>query len=156
PHVLHTFTRTAADQIRLETRDARGRVARAVIAYALGSGEHGMTMVSRDDPSGTPRELRISYYAPDRSWRATKGADGLPHDPAAFIGLKLPDKSLRHCLHCHTTWFRTAAPDPARPTGPESGDRGIGCERCHGPGLNHIKAVETGFADSAIGVTKGS
>ena len=29
-----------------------------------------MTMVSRDDPSGTPRELRISYYAPDRSWRA--------------------------------------------------------------------------------------
>jgi hypothetical protein len=156
PRILHTFTRTAPDHIRLETRDAQGRVARAVIAYALGSGEHGMTMVSRDDPSGTPRELRISYYAPDRSWRATKGVNMVPHDPLDFIGVEMTARSLHKCLQCHTTWFRTAAPDPSRPTGPEAGDRGIGCERCHGPGLNHIKAVETGYAESAIEVTKGS
>jgi hypothetical protein len=156
PHILHRFTRTAADRIGLETRDDRGRVARAVVAYAFGSGEHGMTMVSRDDPSGTPRELRISYYTADRSWRGTKGVNALPHDAEDFIGLEMSERSLRHCLHCHTTWFRTALPDPSRPTGPEAGDRGIGCERCHGPGLNHVKAVETGYAEAAIGVTRHS
>ncbi len=68
----------------------------------------------------------------------------------------LTERALNQCLHCHTTWFRTAVPDPSRPSGPEADDRGIGCERCHGPGLNHVKAVETGYAEAAIGVTRGS
>ena len=34
--------------------------------------------------------------------------------------------------------------------GPESADRGIGCERCHGPGGNHLAAVGAGLADPAI------
>ncbi len=34
--------------------------------------------------------------------------------------------------------------------GPESADRGIGCERCHGPGGNHLKSVTLRFSDPAI------
>jgi hypothetical protein len=156
PNVRHVFTREAADRIRLETRDERGRVARAVVAYALGSGEHGITMVARDDPGGTPRQLRVSYYAKDRAWRGTKGVVAAPHGPDEFIGMALSEKAMRQCLHCHTTWFRAALPDPASPGGPEAVDRGICCERCHGPGLNHVKAIEAGFAEPAIGVTRNS
>jgi hypothetical protein len=156
PAIVHTFTRTPEGGIRLETRDDRGRVARAIVAYALGSGEHGTTIVARSQPSGIPRELRISYYSADRSWRGTKGINVAPHDPEDFIGLALSERTLNQCLHCHTTWFRTAAPDRSRPSGPEADDRGIGCERCHGPGLNHVKAVETGYAEAAIGATRHS
>lgn len=156
PHVVHAFTRKADDRIDLETRDEKGRVARAVIAYAFGSGEHGVTMVSRDEPGGTPRELRISYYTVDRSWRETKGVNALPHDTTDFIGLELSDKSLRQCLQCHTTWFRAALPIAGEPARPEAADRGIGCERCHGPGLNHVKAIEADYPESAIGATHDS
>jgi hypothetical protein len=41
-------------------------------------------------------------------------------------------------------------------SGPESADRGIGCERCHGPGGNHLAAVELGLSDPAIGRFKTS
>ena len=34
--------------------------------------------------------------------------------------------------------------------GPETADRAIGCERCHGPGGNHLAALQAGFPDSAI------
>jgi hypothetical protein len=156
PHVIHSFTRKGDDRIALETRDEKGQVARAVVAYALGSGEHGVTMVTRDESTGAPRELRISYYTAERAWRETKGVNVVPHDPSEFIGLELSDKSLRQCLHCHTTWFRAALPIPTVPSGPEAADRGIGCERCHGPGLNHVKAVETGYAEPAIGATRDS
>lgn len=156
PHVQHGFTRKADDRIELETRDEKGRVARAVVAYAMGSGEHGITMVSRDVPGGTPRQLRISYYTAENAWRETKGVTAVPHDPKDFIGLELSDKSLRQCLQCHTTWFRAALPIPDTTPGPELADRGIGCERCHGPGLNHVKAVESGFAEWAIGATSSS
>ena len=33
---------------------------------------------------------------------------------------------------------------------PEAADRGIGCERCHGPGGNHLAAVAAHFDDLAI------
>jgi hypothetical protein len=34
--------------------------------------------------------------------------------------------------------------------GPEAADSGIGCERCHGPGGNHQKAIAADFSDRAI------
>ena len=39
--------------------------------------------------------------------------------------------------------------DDGRP-GPEAADHGIGCERCHGPGQNHLDAIAASFPDHAI------
>jgi hypothetical protein len=153
PGITHRFTRLADDRIELETR-VKDQTVRAVIEYAVGSGRHGITMVAKDEPNGIDRELRVSYFSTDQTWGETKGINFLPHDPGDYIGLGLGSKGLRQCLHCHTTWFRAAAPIPTLPRGPETLDHGIGCERCHGPGLNHDKAITSGFAERAIGQTR--
>jgi tetratricopeptide (TPR) repeat protein len=50
------------------------------------------------------------------------------------------------CLYCHTRYPRAGR----ERIGPETADRAIGCERCHGPGGNHLAAVAAGFSDPAI------
>ncbi len=53
---------------------------------------------------------------------------------------------IQRCLFCHSTNPRAVLDR----SGPESSDRGIGCERCHGPGALHQIAVEAKFRDRAI------
>ena len=54
------------------------------------------------------RELRVSYFSDDQSWGKTKGIDRAPQNAGEHIGPGLSAQSLRHCLNCHTTWFRSA------------------------------------------------
>ena len=86
----------------------------------------------------------------NQSWGETKGIDFAPRDAGDHIGIGLGRKALHQCLQCHTTWFRSVDHEHVGPRGPEGEDRGIGCERCHGPGLNHVKAAHSGFAEMAI------
>jgi hypothetical protein len=148
PSISHKFTRKSDDRIELETRSL-DRVFRAIVLYAVGSGRHGITMLAKDE-EGIDRELRVSYFGQDQSWGQTKGIDFAPRDPGDHIGIGLGRKTLNHCLSCHTTWFRSVGPGSSVARAPEAEDHGIGCERCHGPGKNHAKAAETGFAESAI------
>ena len=145
PKVSHTFTREG-NAVRVETSVA-DRHYRALMDYALGSGHRGMTLVGKDD-EGSYRELRISHYSERGSiWDITSGFSPHPSDPSEFLGKGISPAGFRDCLHCHTTRFRS----PESHTGPEAADRGIGCERCHGPGGNHVAAMKRGFDDLAIG-----
>ena len=119
---------------------------RAVMTYVLGSGRHAFTPIGRDE-AGVPRELRLTYYSAISSWDRTPGHKAEPAERDMYLGERQTDDSLRRCLNCHTTNFRAAVTR----TGPEAVDRGIGCERCHGPGGNHLEAVEISFLDFAIG-----
>ena len=53
---------------------------------------------------------------------------------------------LYKCLFCHTTDPRAVLDH----SGPAAADRAIGCERCHGPGGNHVRAIEAKLTDPAI------
>ena len=66
--VSHTIHRSDGD-IRFETHDD-GKVYRAVVDYAFGSGDRGLTLVGRDE-AGRARELRFSYYADGSAWDLT-------------------------------------------------------------------------------------
>jgi Cytochrome c554 and c-prime len=154
PRILFSFARGSDERIAVESR-AGDRIVRAVVDYALGSGRHGITMVARDD-EGVARELRVSYFGEGQTWGETKGVRFAPHDPGDQIGLELGRQNLNQCLHCHATWFRSVKTGVPGPRGPEAGDHGIGCERCHGPGLNHVKAVSSGFAELAIALTSAT
>lgn len=151
PSVVHTFRRDAEGGIHQETRTA-GKVFEAVVQYAFGSGDRGVTMVGRD-PAGQAYELRLSGYpethgkGPDARiephWDVTSGHVPKPNRPERYLGEPLPENRVRRCLICHVT-------DPEQilqGKGPCAADRSIGCERCHGPGGNHLLAVEGDLAE---------
>ena len=143
PGVSHRMDRQG-DEVRVSST-VGGSAIEAIVDYAIGSGNHGVTMLARDK-QGRHRSMRISYYARGQHWGLTSGFEPRPVDPASYVGEVLNDESFRNCLNCHTTRF---VADRSRP-GPEALDRGIGCERCHGPGDHHVRAMEAGFDQPAI------
>jgi tetratricopeptide (TPR) repeat protein len=146
PSVVHALRRDADGRIHQETK-ASGRVLRAVVQYAFGSGDRGLTFVGRD-PDGRAYEMRLSDYpevhgegrgarAPAR-WDRTSGHPPHPTRVEEYLGQPLPESGVRRCLLCHVTDPRAIVEG----TGACASDRSIGCERCHGPGGNHLLAVE--------------
>ena len=141
--VVHDFRREGG-KLRLETR-VDDETYRAVIEYALGSGDRGLTFVGRDE-AGQAREVRISSYESGKLWDRTVGQHAWPPDHAGYLGMAMSPDDVDICLHCHATIGKAVRDD----VGPTVADRGIGCERCHGPGGAHVKAVESKFPDLAI------
>jgi hypothetical protein len=143
PGITHIFTHKN-DTVRVETR-ARDKIYRALVEYALGSGDRGLTLVGRDT-DGTPRVLRLSLYAGGTAWDLTPAVEPHPTDPKGYVGRPLNDEALRLCLDCHLTSMHALR----HRSSPEASDHGIGCERCHGPARNHVQAMELALADPAI------
>jgi tetratricopeptide (TPR) repeat protein len=169
PAIRHAF-RLQGDQVQVETRvvgkvrygfSAQGellhghdfeirdqdKVRHAVVAYAFGSPDHYVSLVGSDD-RGQPYIFRLSHYqaARDSGWVRTTG-----HSPDAagqdFLGKPLdPLDGIHKCLFCHTTDPRAVLEQ----SGPAAADRAIGCERCHGPGGNHLRAIAAQLPDPAI------
>jgi tetratricopeptide (TPR) repeat protein len=144
--VTHTLRRVGSDRLQQETL-AAGLALRAVVDYAFGSGDRGLTLVGHDD-HGETRELRLSRYHRDTGlfWDVTSGHPVHPSEPSEYLGEPLTEDGVRRCLLCHIT-----APRSTLETyGPGPTDHGIGCERCHGPGENHLLAVAAKFPDLSI------
>ena len=109
-----------------------------------------MTHVTRD-PAGQYRIMRMSYYhtADGQGWDRTALDHLNPTSVEDYRGEVIGTRDgVVKCLFCHATNPR-AGNGPAE-IGPEANDRAIGCERCHGPGGNHLAAVEARFPDMAI------
>jgi tetratricopeptide (TPR) repeat protein len=144
PRVTHRIGR-AGDRVEAATEVDR-HAFRAVVAYALGSNHQGQSFLARDD-RGRAYELRISRYPAAPEWDRTMEHPAVPPDPAGYLGRPVSAESVRKCLHCHATNFRAAREPEGRP---EARDRGIGCERCHGPGGHHEPAIAAHFPEPAI------
>jgi tetratricopeptide (TPR) repeat protein len=146
PEVTHAFQRTG-DQLRIETR-RRDRVYQCVIDYAFGTHDRYLTMVGRDE-EGEYRAARLSFYhSPLGSgWDISAGDTPKTGGALGFLGRPIEARQgAVRCLYCHVTNVRGGT----ERSGPESADPGIGCERCHGPGQNHVRAVESQFPEMAI------
>jgi hypothetical protein len=144
PSVTHRLGR---DGNQVEAAAAvSGRTFRAVIEYAMGSNHQGQSFLARDD-RGQAYELRISRYPAAPEWDRTMEHPATPPDATGYLGRPVSPEALRNCLHCHSTNFRAASEPERRP---EASDRGIGCERCHGPGGHHTAAVAAHFPEIAI------
>ena len=146
PKVTHAIEEVDG-ALRDETR-VGGIVVRALIEYAFGTSDRYLTMVSRD-ASDQYHIVRLSYYhsSTDEGWDRTILDVDEPARTEDFRGrpIGVVDGVIK-CLNCHVT-FPRAGRDR---NGPETADRAIGCERCHGPGAHHLAAVAAGLSDPAI------
>jgi len=93
----------------------------------VGSGRHGQTYLYWKGDQLF--ELPVSYWTYSHQWINSPGyIDGQ-------INFNRPVGA--RCLECHATRF-DAIPPPANRYRPGSLVLGIGCERCHGPGAEHV------------------
>ncbi len=149
PKVTHTLSRTDDGRVRQETR-VEGQVYDAVVQYAFGSGDRGLTPIGRGE-QGKSYELRLSEYreGPAKTWDVTTGHPRYPARPEEFLGQPIDEDGIRRCLVCHVTDTKSALDQ----SGACAADRGIGCEKCHGPAGNHLRAAEGRLLeiDPAIG-----
>jgi hypothetical protein len=93
------------------------------IDYAIGSGNHSITFMNRDQ-QGRLFELPLSWYAEAGGiWRMSPGYDRPDHSD---FRREISDS----CLFCHNGYPSAANGGLAR---------GIDCQRCHGPGQRHAE-----------------
>jgi hypothetical protein len=124
-----------------------------VVEYAFGISDQYVTMVGRDEERAY-RALPLSAYhtAEGLGWGRTSAdvPDASALDRIRGVPIKVRDGVVR-CLYCHVTFYRDFR-DPPSESGITSAaaDAAIGCERCHGPGGNHLKAIKGNFRDNAI------
>ena len=133
---------------RIDRRDGQlglevmrgGEVARAEMSYALGSGKQGVTFV-RELDADHYEELRVSYYAQTGQWDLTPGQTAAPPASAAeALGRPFPKRGDTACLNCHASLLVQSEGkiDLARSR------FGVDCERCHGPGREHVESALNG------------
>ncbi|APW61178.1 cytochrome c3 family protein [Paludisphaera borealis] len=134
PKVVHSFQKVE-DHVEVETK-IDDRVVRSIIDYAFGTGDRGLTLVGRNDKNHY-FESRLSYYGNDGKWDVTSGQSRIPQHSALYQGSILTLDVVRRCIICHQTNAMAVLSN----SGPEAADRAIGCEKCHGPGGNHLLAV---------------
>ena len=100
------------------------------IDYWFGSGDHARGYISRDS-SGSLIELPIAWYAENGGyWSMSPGFDSAQH---SGFSRKITDR----CMFCHTAYT-------------ERSREGIDCQRCHGPGGDHVEAVRQKSGIAAI------
>jgi Cytochrome c554 and c-prime len=93
----------------------------------IGSGEKGQTYLFWDDDQLF--ELPVSYWK-DLGWVNSPGyRDGVADFGRAIIP---------RCLECHATSFQSTAP-PTNSYNRAHYELGVQCEKCHGPGSEHVQ-----------------
>lgn len=129
--------RGSGEALRIRAEKADVTVA-ADLEWAFGSGLKGVTPIGRTE-AGQWFESRLTWYAGLDGFDFTTGATG--HDVQAApesLGRHLSGTEVAECFGCHTTGY------DERRDGPRGSMPGVRCERCHGPGLEHVRAAAGG------------
>ncbi len=107
------------------------------VHYVLGSGNHSRTYLHLT-PQGKLLELPLAWYAEKRGyWAMNPGYDRPDHRDFSRGVTNV-------CMFCHNG-YGPLADSPARPGDdahfPANLAEGIDCQRCHGPGREHVEAA---------------
>ena len=123
-------------KLELEVKKDR-EIARAEMAYALGSGKFAVTFVRELDDENY-EELRVSYYADTGAWDLTPGQRGArPASAKEALGRPFGKRGEIACLNCHASLLLQSGGK----IDPVFSRLGVDCERCHGPGRDHVDSA---------------
>jgi hypothetical protein len=87
-------------------------------------------------------ELPVSYWTDGTQWINSPGYENGSVDFSRPVN--------PGCLECHATYIRPLSPDPATNRfDRDSLVTGILCEKCHGPGAEHVTRQKDGSASAA-------
>ena len=122
----------------------RVNVVEKEIHYVLGSGNHVRSFLSRT-PRNTLVELPLAWYAENGgSWGMNPGYDR-PDHPGFRRNITYA------CAFCHNgVPAIPAVESAAEPVFPVQLPEGIDCQRCHGPGSEHVQRAEGGSPVEAV------
>ena len=115
-------------------RDAAGSVlakTEAEVRFALGSGTRGTVFLI--DREGFLFQSPIAWFAQKGRWDIAPGYGEVNPYPSFERPIE-PE-----CLFCHTNQVRHVAQTLNHYEPPVFEGHAIGCERCHGPGVLHVK-----------------
>jgi Flp pilus assembly protein TadD len=103
------------------------------LKYYVGSNTRGRTFLFETD--GFWYQSPINYYAAKQVWDMSPGYADVRH-------MELNHPVDRTCLFCHASRLRAPVAGTAnRFAGEPFLQGGVGCERCHGPGSDHVKGA---------------
>ena len=116
------------------------------IDYVMGSGNHARTFLHHK-ANGEIVQLPLGWYAENGGhWAMSPGYDRAGHD--GFQRLIAYD-----CMFCHNG-YPEIRPGGDLPGSPPVYDGklalGIDCQRCHGPGLPHLEALQRNAAPEQV------
>jgi tetratricopeptide (TPR) repeat protein len=121
---------------RLEfSRMDSGAKGQRMLEWFVGSGRVGRSYVFSLD--GFLFQAPVSYYSRGAKWDLSPG-----YQQHQFIHLTRAIGA--GCLQCHASRLQPVAGTQNRFTTPPFQEGGVSCERCHGPGKNHVAAMTSG------------
>lgn len=106
------------------------------VDWIIGSGKHARNYAYQTE-AGEIYQLPVAWYPQENRWAMAQNFDSATHQGVYH-------QITRECMFCHNAY-------PDVPTGsdahqspvvfPENLPQGIGCQRCHGPGAEHVRVA---------------
>lgn len=121
-------------RFQLDDNGAEINVLEQDVDWVLGSGQRSRTYLYRT-PGGELYQLPVAWYTRESAWGMAPG-----YDKPAHLGVSR--RVQRECMFCHNAYPDVPAGsdeyfEPQR--FPVELPHGIGCQRCHGPGAEHVR-----------------
>ena len=142
--VAYRIERSPSREFTLDLVAARaGEADRMHLLWGMGAGRQGITFVGMTD-AGAYGQSRVSWYQSTGGLDVTTGLEDRVDNAHDALADWMSPPQREHCFACHTTRNADLPPEQMDPA-----SAGVHCERCHGPGKNHIQAMIQGEADPA-------
>ena len=124
-----------------------GEEIRRKLDYFIGAGLTGRSYLTSID--GFLYQAPISYYASTNAWDLSPGYENANR-------MNLTREVEPSCLNCHASGVRWRFATVNGFEQPAFEEGGVSCDRCHGPGANHVAGARAGKRVKTSPIERGS